>query len=175
MLAISLLLSCIFSGALICSFIWAIVCQVPQVFSISGLRLYFPELEPWVSWSVTEPTSCWLAGQLQPCPPCSTVCHLAGSTSHCLAHPDPPGTACISASSTGLDECVFFNSLVDGLPYSLIFCQFWLFFWFLNCCCSSFGCARRHSVSTYAFILAKSPDWPFLRRDCFWDLHRRVY
>ena len=30
-------------------------------------------------------------------------------------------------------------------------------FLFLNCCCPSFGCARRHSVSTYASILAGSP------------------
>ena len=30
-------------------------------------------------------------------------------------------------------------------------------FLFLNCCCPSFGCARRHSVSTYASILARSP------------------
>ena len=30
-------------------------------------------------------------------------------------------------------------------------------FLFLNCCCLSFGCARRHSVSTYASILAGSP------------------
>ena len=29
-------------------------------------------------------------------------------------------------------------------------------FLFLNCCCPSFGCARRHSVSTYASILAGS-------------------
>ena len=27
-------------------------------------------------------------------------------------------------------------------------------FLFLNCCCPSFGCARRHSVSTYTSILA---------------------
>ena len=31
----------------------------------------------------------------------------------------------VSASPTGLDEC-FFNSLVVRLPYSSIFCQFWL-------------------------------------------------
>ena len=61
----------------------------------------------------------------------------------------------ISAPPTGLGECFFFISLVVGLPYSLIFCQFWLFL-FLNCCCSSFGCARRQSVSTYASILAGS-------------------
>ena len=30
------------------------------------------------------------------------------------------------------------------------------YFLFLNCCCPSFGCARRHSVSTYASILAGS-------------------
>ena len=29
-------------------------------------------------------------------------------------------------------------------------------FLFLNCCCPSFGCTRRHSVSTYASILARS-------------------
>ena len=36
----------------------------------------------------------------------------------------------ISAPPTGLDECFFFNSLVVGLPYSLIFWQFSLFFVF---------------------------------------------
>ena len=30
-------------------------------------------------------------------------------------------------------------------------------FLFLNCCCPSFGCAQRHSVSTYGSILAGSP------------------
>ena len=32
---------------------------------------------------------------------------------------------------------------------------------FLNCCCCSFGCGRRHSVSTYASILAGSPHERF--------------
>ena len=36
----------------------------------------------------------------------------------------------VSAHPTGLDECFFFISLVVRLPYSLIFCQFWLFFVF---------------------------------------------
>ena len=36
----------------------------------------------------------------------------------------------ISTPPTGLDECFFFNSLVVRLPYSSIFCQFWLFFVF---------------------------------------------
>ena len=36
----------------------------------------------------------------------------------------------VCAPPTGLDECVFFNSLVVRLPYSLIFCQCWSFFVF---------------------------------------------
>ena len=36
----------------------------------------------------------------------------------------------ISSPSTSLDECFFFNSLVFGLPWSLIFWQFWLVFVF---------------------------------------------
>ena len=58
--------------------------QPPLVFSIRGLRLYFPKLEPWVAQSVTWSTSCCLAGQLQLCLPCSTVHHLTESTSHLL-------------------------------------------------------------------------------------------
>ena len=114
-------------------------------------------------------------------------CGTAGSTSHqlvgstnrsslascSLAHPAPHSAAWqgppamvlprvlssklrISAPPTSLDECVFFNSLVVRLPYSSIFCQFWLFL-FLNGGCPSFGCTRRHRVSTYASILARSP------------------
>ena len=35
------------------------------------------------------------------------------------------------------------------------------FFLFLNCCCPSFGCARRCSVSTYASILVLQPPMAF--------------
>ena len=51
--------------------------------------------------------------------------------------PGPPAAALsrvlsaqlpLSAPPTSLDECFFFNSLVVGLPCSLIFCQFWLVF-----------------------------------------------
>ena len=59
--------------------------QPPQVFSFSGLRRYFPMLELWVVWSVTGSTSCCLPGQLQLCLPLSTICHISGSASHCLA------------------------------------------------------------------------------------------
>ena len=103
--------------------------QPSQVFSIRGLRLYFPELEPWVAPSVTQSTSCCLAGQLQLCPPSSTIRGLAGSASSAL--PWVLSTQLpVSAPPTHLDECFFFISLVVGLPYSLIFCQFWLLFVF---------------------------------------------
>ena len=59
--------------------------QSPQVFSVRGLRLYFLKLELWVARSVTWSTSCCLAGQLQLCPPHSTIHHLTESASHCLA------------------------------------------------------------------------------------------
>ena len=83
-------------------------------------------------------TSC-PASQLQPCPPDSTIRCLAGCTSCCLAYPCPPATLLqrvlfaqlpVSTPPTGLDEYVFFKSLVVRLPYSSIFCQFWWFFAF---------------------------------------------
>ena len=71
-------------------------------------------------------------------------CGAAGSASYCTACPIPQSTtslgppaatlqrvlstpATVSTPPTGLDECLFFISLVVRLPYSLIFCQFWLF------------------------------------------------
>ena len=81
------------------------------------------------------------------------VCHRVHQPPPCC-EPSPPLVP-ISAPSTSLGECFFFMSLVVGLPYSLIFCQFGCFL-FLNCCCPSFGCVRRHRVSTYASILARS-------------------
>ena len=58
-----------------------------------------------------NPPPCWVH-QLPPC---------CESSLPCLPIPAPP---------TGLDGCFFFISLVVGLPYSSIFCQFWLFFVF---------------------------------------------
>ena len=34
--------------------------QPPRAFSIRGLRLYFPTLEPWVAWSASLPAVCWV-------------------------------------------------------------------------------------------------------------------
>ena len=65
------------------------------------------------------------------CPIRSTIRHLSGSVCqcpHCCESSLPPLP--VSAPHSGLDECFFFISLVVGLPCSLIFCQFWLFFVF---------------------------------------------
>ena len=91
-------------------------------------RLSFPISEPWVWRSVSLP-SC--SSQFMAC-----KCGTAQSTSHHLACPGLPVAAWppvlstqlpISTPPTGLDECVFLNSLVVRLPYILIFCQFWFF------------------------------------------------
>ena len=52
-----------------------------------------------------------------------------GSASHHLVVNPLCPASCLHPP-TGLDECFFFISLVVGLPYSSIFCQFWLFFVF---------------------------------------------
>ena len=61
-----------------------------------------------------------------------------------------------SAPPTGLDEGFFFISttLVVGLPYSSIFCEFWLFFVFKLL---FFWLCKEASVSADASLLAGSP------------------
>ena len=63
-----------------------------------------------------------------PRPPQASSHHLAVSPlcPNCASLPQ----LCISAPSTGQDECFFFKSLVVGILYSSIFWQFWLFFVF---------------------------------------------
>ena len=69
----------------------------------------------------------------------SASCCLTWSISCRLACPGPPAAALarvlstwlpVSTPPTGLDEYFFFDSLIVRLPYSSIFCQFWLFFVF---------------------------------------------
>ena len=68
----------------------------------------------------------------------STSCHHF----HLVLQPPPcpmssPSWVPLSVPPTGLNECYFFKSLVVGLPYILIFWQFWLFL-FLNLLLSFF-------------------------------------
>ena len=106
---------------------------------------------------------CWVyqllpCCQLQLCPPRSTIHHLAGSTSLCLAtsllHP-----GCLSLPL--LPVWMKVSSLSPWLSgfHTVRFSVSSGCFLFLNCCCPSFGCARRHSVSTYASILAGSHQY----------------
>ena len=82
------------------------VCLAPQLF----LLVY-----PHTNVGLSAPPSTALPAQvLQPSPCCE-------STASWLPISTPP---------TSLDECFFLYSLVIGLPYSLIFWQFWLFFIF---------------------------------------------
>ena len=69
----------------------------------------------------------------------------------------------ISTPLTSLDEHFFFNSLVVGLPYSLIFLAALVVFCFSIGCYSSFGCVKKRSISTYASILARTQLVLFLR------------
>ena len=60
----------------------------------------------------------------------------------------------VSAPPTCLNECFFFNSLVVGLPYRLIFCQFWLLFVF------KFVVVLLLSVWGGTVCLPTPPSWP---------------
>ena len=130
--------------------------STPNGFSISGLRLYFPVLEPWgcmvcfapplflpiyLHMNVRPPSPQVATSQDPPAAPCqpATAPPPPPPAPQSAASLGPPAVALlcvlsawlpVSAPPTGLDECVFFNSLVVGLPYSSIFCEFWLFFVF---------------------------------------------
>ena len=140
-------------------------------------------LELWVAWSVTQSTSCCLTSQLQLCPPRSTVCHHARSTSCSLAQSRQAARLPLSSPPTSLGECFFFISLVVGLPYSSIFCQFWLvfvlkllnFFWL----CKEAQCVYLHLhlgrklhfvflCTTCLFLLGKGTPWVWLVLSKYW-------
>ena len=104
--------------------------QPPQIFLVRGFEALFPPhwnrgLHGLFRFPVVPPG-------LSACK-CGTTCSasrcITQSLSCCFARGPLCPTAC-HAPPTGLNECFFFNSLVVGLPYSSIFCQFWWFFVF---------------------------------------------
>ena len=106
-------------------------------------------------------TSCCLSGQLQLSPPCCTICHLTGSIScHLATCPFCP--AAHLCPLTCLDECFFFISLVVRLPYSSIFCQFWLFFVF-KLLLSFLWLCEAHCVYLGLHLGQKSESSPLIR------------
>ena len=84
----------------------------------------------------------------------STVRHLTGSASCCLAaNPLRPGCPC------PLLLAVWMNVSLSPWLSDFHTVQFSVssgYFLLLNCCYPSFGCARRRNVSTYTSILAGS-------------------
>ena len=134
--------------------------STPTGFSVRGFRLYFPVLELWVVQSVLLPKSdLFLSVYLHtnvgpPGPPAATLPTLVLQLPPC--HKSSPRRLPISASPTGLDECSFFKSLVVGLPYSSIFCQFWLFL-FLNLFLSLFSlCEEAKCIYLHLYLAWKS-------------------
>ena len=109
----------------------------------------FPIISP--SLSMCECGAEGSASSCTACPVCPTICHVSGS---------------------GLVAVIPVHPVCPSLPLLLVWMNVSLFspwlldfhvvrvsvssgcFLFLNCCCPSFGCARRHSMSTYASMLA---------------------
>ena len=101
------------AGALGC-----VVCFAPPLFFLVYLHgnVGLPSLQ--ASASKDPPAA--------PCQRAAALPALLHNPPPCWIPQSPPVSTQlrVSAPPTGLDECVFFNFLVVGLPYSLIFCQF---------------------------------------------------
>ena len=122
--------------------------QPPWVFPLRSLRLYFPcagALGCAVHLAPPPFLLVYLCTNVGPRDlPATTLLGLLAAAWPAPFHNLPPRWVCqpppcrassppwlpVSAPPTGLDECVFFISLVVGLPYSSIFCQLRLFFVF---------------------------------------------
>ena len=115
-------------------------------------------LEFWIAWSFTQSTSCCLVGQHSfacPAPQSATsLCPLADVLLQLLSAQLPD-----SVPPTSLDECLFFISLVVGLPYSSIFCQFQLFFVFKLLLSFFWLCEEAQCVYLCLHLGRKSPLW----------------
>ena len=98
-----------------------------------------------------------------PSPPVATSPGLpAAALPRVLSAPLP-----VSAPPTGLGECFFFISLVVRLPYSSVFCQFWLFFVF-KCVVVLLLVVQGGTQYVYLrlHLGRKSPQFSILTVDC---------
>ena len=118
-----------------------------RCFQSEALRLYFPVLEPWVTLSVLLPScsSLFILMQMWDCPVHQPP-------------PCPPPGPLASAWPRILSTLLWVWMNVCSLtPWLSDFHTVRVFvssgcFLFLNLCCPSFCCAKRHSVSTYPSI-----------------------
>ncbi|KAF6084317.1 hypothetical protein HJG60_008593 [Phyllostomus discolor] len=93
-----------------------------------------------------SPPPCWACLP----PPCSPrVCHLP------YCNPSLPGHPTLPLLPVWMNVSSLTPWLLDS--HTVQFSVSSGCFLFLNCCCSYFGSARRHSVSAYTSILAGSP------------------
>ena len=104
---------------------------------------------------------CHRVHQLLPCQPAAALpTPLHNPPPHWVCQPSPcHESSLLYCPSPPL--LPVWNNVSSLSPWSLDFHTVWFSvssgcFLFLNCCCPSFGFARRHSVSTYASILARS-------------------
>ena len=94
--------------------------------------------------------------QLQPGLPHSTICHLRRCLAVSPLRPSCPSPPLLPVWMNVSSLSPWFSDF-----HTVRFSVSSRCFLFLNCCCPSFGCMRRHSVSTYASILAGSPVLQF--------------
>ena len=137
--------------------------QPSWVSPIRGPRLYFPAgavgcvvcfaPPPFLPVYLCANVGSW--GLLAVALPIPTIHHLARSASHRLAgSPLHPGFPSLPLLPVWMNLSSLSPWLLDF--HAVQFSVSSGCFLFLNCCCPSFGCARRHSVSTYTSILAGS-------------------
>ena len=140
-----------------------------RCFQSEFLRLYFPELEPWVAqpvsllscssqFSYTEMLDHLLSLPL-PLPVHQLLSYCESST------PQQP----ISTCPTSVDECFFFNLLIVRLSYSLIFWQFWLFFVF------KFVVAFILVVGGGKVYLTTLTSWPEVPTEVIFKLYYEIH
>ena len=104
----------------------------------------------------------------------STICHLSGFTSRCIAvSPVWPGCPSLPLLLVWMNVSFLSPWLSDFCAVRFSVSSGW-FFLFLNCC-PSFGCARRCSVSTYTSILAASSESTSLTHPQVTHMHIKVW
>ena len=102
-----------------------------RCFQSEALRLYFPELEAWVAWSVLLPscTSRLIRTQMWDLPVCNPVSCCKSSLSSCLSPPLLPFWMNVSSLTPWLSEFHTVRFSVSSgcfLFLNLLFSIFWL-------------------------------------------------